>query len=87
MLRSLDLADFNSTHVSLATLLERLRPAAARQVAFATPPRQTTVPGDPNYSGGSTDSTSTNSSSESKAEPYAQNVAKPLSESHVFYSY
>lgn len=74
MLSRLDLQGFQSTYISLATLLKRLRPVA-RQVAFATPPKQTTVPGDPNYSGGSTGSTSTNSSSESKAEPYVQNVA------------
>jgi hypothetical protein len=67
MLRSLDLAD------SLATLLKRLRPLA--RPAFATPPRQTTVPADPNYFGSSIGSTSTSASSESKAEPYAQNVA------------
>jgi hypothetical protein len=40
--------------------------------AFDTPPGQTTVPGNPSYSGGST---GTSSSLESKPETYAQNVA------------
>ena len=72
MLRSLDLLEFNSTYLSLANLLARLRRSTHTQVAFATPPGQTTIPEDPNRSGGST---SSSSSTESKPEPYAQNVA------------
>jgi hypothetical protein len=72
MLRSLDLVEFNTTYLSLANLLARLRHSTHTQVTFATPPGKTTVPQDPNRSGGST---STSSSTESKPEPYAQNVA------------
>jgi hypothetical protein len=71
MLESRNLLRFESMYTSLATLLMRLRPSN-QPIAFNTPPQQTTVPGDPNYSGGSTE---TSSSLESKAEPYAQNVA------------
>ena len=69
MLRMLDLSEFNSTYRSLASLLARLRRSSQTQIAFATPPGQTTMPEDPNRSGGSTSST------ESKPELYAQNVA------------
>ena len=69
MLRSLDLLEFNSAYESLATLLARLRRSTHAPVAFVTPPQQTTIPEDPHRSGGSTSST------ESKPEPYAQNVA------------
>ena len=72
MLRRLDLGDFKSTYLSLVTLLSRLRQSSHTQIAFATPPGQTTVPQDPTRSGGST---SSSSSTESKPEPYAQNVA------------
>jgi len=72
MLRALDLIEFNSTYLSLATLLARLRRSTHTQIAFATPPGQMTMPDDPNRSGGST---SSSSSTESKPEPYAQNVA------------
>jgi len=78
MLRVLDLKEFNSTYLSLATLVARLRRSTHALVAFATPPGQTTVPQNPTRSGGSTSSsssTSTSSSTESKPEPYAQNVA------------
>ena len=75
MLRTLDLREFNSTYLSLATLLARLRRSTHAQITFATPPGQTTTPEDPSRSGGSTSSTSTSSSTESKPEPYAQNVA------------
>jgi hypothetical protein len=75
MLRTLDLREFNSTYLSLATLLARLRRSTHTQIAFATPPGQTTIPEDPNRSGGST---SSSSSTESKPEPYAQNVATNL---------
>jgi hypothetical protein len=71
MLRKLDLVDFNPTYLSLASLFKRLRPAK-QKLMFDTPPGQTTVPGDPNFSGGSA---ATNSSIESKPEVYAQNVA------------
>ena len=54
MLRSLDLIEFNSTYLSLASLLARLRNSTHTQVAFATPPGRTTIPQDPNRSGGST---------------------------------
>jgi hypothetical protein len=80
MLESRNLLRFESMYTSLATLLTRLRPAN-QQIAFHTPPRQTTVPGDPNYSGGSTE---TSSSLESKAEPYAQNVALRFMEATYF---
>jgi hypothetical protein len=72
MLRKLDLVEFNSTYLSLATLLARLRRSTHTQIAFETPPGQTTIPKDPNHSGGSTLSSS---STESKPEPYAQNLA------------
>jgi hypothetical protein len=72
MLRSLELLEFSAAYSSLATLLARLRRSTHRQVAFATPPGQTTIPHDPNFSHGSA---STSSSTESKPEPYAQNVA------------
>ena len=72
MLRRLDLLEFHSAYSSLTKLLARLRRSIHTQVAFATPPGQTTIPEDPNRSG---DSTSSNSSTESKPEPYAQNVA------------
>lgn len=72
MIESRGLLRFESAYVSLATLLKRLRPVAPR-IAFNTPPRQTTVPQNPNYSGGST---GTSSSIESKPETYAQDVAR-----------
>ena len=78
MLRNFDLARFSSTYSSLATLLARLRRSTHTQVTFATPPGQTTVPQDPNLSGGSTSTTSSSSSAESKGEPFAQNVATDL---------
>ena len=75
MLRTLDLGDFKSTYLSLVTLLARLRRSTHAQIAFATPPGQTTIPQDPSRSDGSTSSTLSSSSTESKPEPYAQNVA------------
>jgi hypothetical protein len=69
MLRGLNLLEFNSAYESLAILLARLRRSTHNRISFATPPGQTTIPVDPNRSGGSTSST------ESKPEPYAQNVA------------
>ena len=75
MLNARDLREFGSTYLSLATLLARLRRSTRTDIAFATPPGQTTIPEDPNRSGGSTSSTSSGSSTESKPEPYAQNVA------------
>ena len=68
-LMALDLAEFNSTYLSLASLLARLRRSSQAQITFAMPPGQTTIPEDPNRSGGVTSST------ESKPEPYAQNFA------------
>jgi hypothetical protein len=72
MLSSLSLMGFNSTYLSLANLLARHRRSTHSQIAFATPPGQTTLPDNPNRSGGST---SSSSSTESKPEPYAQNFA------------
>jgi hypothetical protein len=72
MLSSLNLMGFNSTYLSLTNLLARLRRSTHNQIVFITPPGQTTVPENPNRSGGST---SSSSSTESKPEPYAQNVA------------
>src|SRR5215813_12937008 len=72
LLRSLDLLEFSPTYLSLASLLARLRRSTHTQITFATPPTQVTKPEDPNRSGGST---STSSSTESKPEPYAQDVA------------
>ena len=70
MLETLDLTRFNSTYSSLATLLARCRRSTGTsQVVYETPPGQTTIPEDPNHSGGSSSST------ESKAEMYVQNVA------------
>jgi hypothetical protein len=71
MLRDRDISDFNSTYVSLATLLKRLQPEA-QKITFSTPPGQTTMPQNSNLSGGST---ATSSSVESKPETYTQNVA------------
>ena len=73
--RSLSLTEFNSTYLSLATPLARLQHSTHRQVTFATPPGKTTIPQDPNRSGGSTLTTSSSSSAKSKGEPFAQNVA------------
>ena len=75
MLRTLGLKEFNSTYLALATLLARARRSTHAEVVYATPPGQTTAPEDPNRSGGST---SSSSSTESKPEPYAQNVATNL---------
>ena len=72
MLRRLDLLEFHSAYSSLAKLLARLRHSTHTQVAFATSPGQTVIPEDPNRSGGTT---SSSSSTESKSESYAQNVA------------
>ena len=80
MLRMLDLGEFNSTYRSLASLLARLRRSSQTQITFATSPGQTTMPEDPNRSGGSTSST------ESKPELYAQNVAFRFLEDTYFYN-
>src|SRR5437762_13936719 len=70
MLEMLGLTRFNSTYSSLATLLAQCRRSTGdTQVVFQTPPGKTTIPADPNRSGGSSSST------ESKSEMYAQNVA------------
>lgn len=70
MLRMLDLKEFSSTYLSLATLLaQRRRSTGNSQVIFQTPPGRTTIPEDPDRSGGSSSST------ESKPEIYGQNVA------------
>jgi hypothetical protein len=66
MLDRLNLVRFEAMYSSLETLFKQLRPA--KQPMFSTPPQQTTVPVNPNFSGGSSSST------ESKAELYAQNV-------------
>ena len=78
MLRSFELLEFGFTYLSLTKLLARLRRSAHTQIAFATPPGQTTVPEDPNRSCGSTSSTSSGSSTESKSESDAQNAAIDL---------
>jgi hypothetical protein len=70
MLRTLDLGEFSATYRSLRTLLTHLRHSTQTPLVFSTPPGQTTVPENPNHSGGST---SSSSSTESKAEPYSQN--------------
>ena len=72
LLRSLDLLEFSPAYLSLASLLARLRRSTHAPISFRTPPGQMTKPEDPNRTGGST---STSSSTESKPEPYAQNVA------------
>src|SRR5947207_5315342 len=70
MLEMLGLTRFNATYSSLTTLLaQRRRSTGITQVVFTTSPGQTTIPEDPNHSGGSSSST------ESKSEMYAQNVA------------
>jgi hypothetical protein len=69
MLRMLNLGEFNSTYMSLASQFTRLRRLSQNQIAFTTPPGQTTAHKDPNRSEGSTSST------ELKPELYAQNVA------------
>jgi len=81
MLERLDLEKFEAVYLALATLLARLRRSTQNtQVIFQTPPMQATVPGDPNRTGGSDSSSSSNSSRESKGEPYAQSVAMKLLE-------
>ena len=75
MLDRLDLGRFDTMYLSLESLLTRLRPAKQNPM-FNTPPQQTTVPVNPIYSGGSADSADTSSSTESKPELYAQDVAK-----------
>ena len=78
MLRMLNLQEFNAVYLSLASLITRLRRSTHAAITFTTPLGQTTVPENPGLSGGSTSSTSstsTSSSTESKPEPYAQNVA------------
>ena len=66
----LDLKEFSSTYSSLATLLaQRRRSTGDTRIAFQTPPGKTTIPENPDRSGGSSSST------ESKPEVYAQNVA------------
>jgi hypothetical protein len=72
LLNRLDLIRFESMYVTLATLLKRLRPVTRIQPSN-TPPGQNTVPYNPNYSGGST---GTSSSVESKPVTYAQDVAR-----------
>jgi len=74
MLRRSGLQEFNSTYLALARLLVRFRRSGttSKKVAFATPPQQITTPENPSYSAGSNKSSS---STESKAEPYAQNFA------------
>jgi hypothetical protein len=70
MLEILDLTRFNSTYSSLAALLAQRRCSTVdTQVIFQTPSGKRTIPEDPNHSGGSSSST------ESKPEIYAQNVA------------
>ena len=70
MLETLGLAGFNSTYSSLTTLLARRRRSTGdTRLVFQTPPGQTTIPEDPDHSGGSSSST------ESKPEINAQNVA------------
>ena len=79
MLQRLDLEKFEATYLALATLLARLRRSTQNmQIVFRTPPTQTTLPVNPKLSGGSHSSKSSNSSSESKGEPYAQSVAMKL---------
>jgi hypothetical protein len=69
-LRMLELKEFNSTYSSLGTLLaQRRRSTGDTRVVFRTPPGKTTIPEDPDRSGGSSSST------ESKPEIYAQNTA------------
>ena len=76
MLQRLDLEKFEAVYLALATLLARLRRSTQNtQIVFRTPPTQTTVPADPNRTGGSD---SSKSSSESKGEPYAQSAAMKL---------
>jgi len=69
MLHDLDLVDFRQTYTSLATLFSQFRRSTHGEVAFTTPPGQTTIPPNPHRSDGST------SSAESKPELNAQSVA------------
>jgi hypothetical protein len=78
MLRRSGLQEFNSVYLSLARLLVRFRRSTTTQsskIAFTTPPQQITLPEDPNFTAGSERSKKSSSSTESKAEPYAQNFA------------
>jgi hypothetical protein len=79
MLAKNDLLLFASTYNSLGTLLARVRSSKGTiPVVFETPPGQTTVPQNPNLSGGSS------SSAESKGEPYVNNFAAKFLESTYF---
>jgi hypothetical protein len=70
MLRMLDLKEFTSTYSSLGILLAQCRRSTGdTQMVFRTPPGKTTIPEDPDHSSGSSSST------QSKPEIYAQNVA------------
>jgi hypothetical protein len=68
----LDLGEFKYAYLSLKTLLTRIRRSTQTPLKFSTPPGQTIVPENSNRSGGSI---SISSSTESKAEPYSQNLA------------
>jgi hypothetical protein len=73
MLTGCGLLQFASAYNSLGTLLPRVRSLTGTvPVIYSTPPGQTTVPQDPSFSGGSSGS---NSSAQSKGEPYVNNFA------------
>src|SRR4051812_25149025 len=64
---------FNPAYSSLGALIARVRNSmGTTSVMYATPPRQTTVPQDPNLSGRSDQS---NSSAKSKSEHYVKKLA------------
>src|SRR5436305_9440340 len=69
MLAKRQLLQFYSMYSALSDLLTRFQRSTHTLVAYMTPPSQMTVPENPNNSSSSTSST------ESKGEPYAQNVA------------
>jgi hypothetical protein len=73
MLASCGLLLFAPAYNSLGTLLARVRRSmGTAPVIYSTPPGQTTVPQDPSFTGGSSGS---NSSAQSKWEPYVNNFA------------
>jgi len=67
---AIQLGVFGIAYTALSSLMERRESFA--QWEYQTPPHQTTVPADPNFSGGSVVS---KSSSDSKGEPYVQTFA------------
>jgi len=73
MLSNSGLMQFAPAYTTLGTLFARVRRSTGTApVIYSTPPGQTTVPQDPSLSGGSSGS---DSSAQSKGEPYVNDFA------------